>query len=163
MDSPNPQRAATWPKALACALLMILGILIAGCFLLLLRMTDAFLPPMTEAQARNLIQQAGGPEKISRDAIRILHKHSNADFAILSIYGPNHEITNYPAIEILATNSHTGSIDIESGYNLPTHIRIIYGPHAHLKRMMIFDTTSDVTQQLGDSYVQLSSNIFFSK
>lgn len=125
-------------------------------------MTGAFLPPMSEDQARNLIQQAGGADKISREASKLINTHSTGGFYSLSVYET--EITNFPAISVIATNSHTRSVVIEPGYqHLPMHIRILYGPHAHIKLMMIFDTTNGVMQQLGDSYVQLFPNIFFSK
>lgn len=165
MDSPQQQRGAAPYKGIVFVLLAVLAILLTGGVLFVWEL-GYFSPAMGEGQARQLIQQAGGADKISREASRILSvdTHKNPGFHSLSIYDPNPEITNYPAISVLVTNSHTGSLVIEPGFeDLPPYIRIMYGPHRHIKFMMIFDRTNRPGQQFRESFVQLSSNIFFSK
>jgi len=172
MDSPQQQRSAPPYKGIVFVLLAVLAILLTGSVLFLWEV-GYFLPPMSETQVQRLIQQAGGADKISREASLLLNsdRHKNHDFHSLSIYDNRPEITNYPAISVLVTNSHTGSLVIEPGYeglppyieDLPPHIRIMFGPHRHIKFMLIFNVTNGVGQQFRDSHLQLSSNIFFSK
>lgn len=122
---------------------------------------------MSEAQARKLVQEAGGADKICREASLLLNvgKYKNPyEFHSLSIYDNPLEITNYPALSVLVTNSHTRSLVLEHGHDgLPPHIQIMYGPHMHIKFMSIFGETNGLDQHFVDSHVQLSSNIFFSK
>jgi len=165
MDLPQQQRSSLPYKGIVYVLLAIFVILLTGCVLFLWEI-GYFLPPMSETQVHRLIQQAGGADKVSREASLLLKsdRDKNHDFHSLSIYDNRPEITNYPAISVLVTNSHTGSLVIEPGYeDLPPHIRIMFGPHMHIKFMSIFDVTNDLGQQFRDSHVQLSSNIFLSK
>lgn len=165
MDSPQQQRSAPPYKGIVFVLLAVFAILLTGCVLFLWEV-GYFQPAMSEAQARQLIQQAGGADKILREASRIFktEKYQSGEFHSLSIYGNPPKITNYPALSALVTNSETGSLVIEPGSeDVRPHIRIMYGPHRHIKFMSIFDGTNGPGQQFRDSQVQLSSNIFFSK
>lgn len=164
MESPSHQRAAKPYKGVAFVLLTVVVILMTGC-LLFLWATGSLLPPMSEAQARKLVQEAGGADEISREAANIVRSFKTSEVGAvktISIY--DSAITNYPAISVLLTNSHTRGVLIEPhSYELPPNIRIMFGPHMHTKFMYILDGTDGLDQHFLDSHVQLSSNIFFSK
>lgn len=164
MDSPQPQRAAKPYKGVAFVLSAAVVILLTG-YLLFLWATGSLLPPMSEAQARKFVQEAGGADEISREAAGIIRSFetSEADTVkAISIFDST--ITNFPAISVLLTNSSTrGALIDPHRHELPSYIRIMYGPHMHLKFMSIFYETNGLDQHFLDSHIQLSSNIFFSK
>jgi hypothetical protein len=161
VDSPQQQHGAPPYKGIVFVLLAILVILLTGCVLFLWEV-GYFLPAMSEIQARQLIQQAGGADKISREASQLIDTYKTNVSSLSFVYEP--EITNFPAILILATNSRTGGLVIEPGYqDLPPHVRIMYGTHRHTRFMIIFDGTNGPGEHFRESYVELSSNIFFSK
>jgi hypothetical protein len=134
------------------AITFVLLVLAGG--LVFLWQTGYFLPAMTEDQARKLIEKAGGAEQVNQDARKIFTAHGTNELYSLWLY--EGEITNYPAIASLLSNSASKSFTVLSR---PPQITILYGPHSHLRLMHIFEATNDLPAKYESPLI--SSNIFF--
>lgn len=159
MDSPQPERAATWAKAVTYTILIIFGFLLVG-YLLLLWMAGRFLPQMSDAQAQKLIRQAGGIDTITREADGIFRTYGTNGVYSLSIF--DSVITNFPAMRVLLSNSVPKSLLLLPQLSgEPSQITILYGPHFHSSWIRIFEWTNESTVQYASSGTQISTNIFF--
>jgi hypothetical protein len=116
---------------------------------------------MTDQKAMELVSNAGGVSRVSSEANAIFSKYGVSQLGGLSIF--DSDITNYPAIATLTSNSASRSFLLVPGTpGNPSQIRILYGPHSRLKCIRIFQSTNDLSSKYRSSLtVALSSNIFF--
>lgn len=117
---------------------------------------------MTKEKAEHLIGSAGGISKINLEASAIFQRYGTMELGGLSLFRP--EITNYPAIAVLLSNSVPKSfLIVPETPGEPPQISILYGPHSRLKCIRIFQTTNGLSLKYRSApSFEIASNIFLS-
>ncbi|MGH7980982.1 MAG: hypothetical protein ACREE6_16515, partial [Limisphaerales bacterium] len=110
---------------------------------------------MTQSEALEMFEKAGGVETVNSEARTIFDRLGTNYSGVL--FGP--ELTNYPALSALGRPLF---IQTESG-GYSSHIEIPFGSHYDRKFIFIFNPNIPIEFPYASESIQVTTNIFVGK